>query len=197
MHDFSRPVYAENAPDRSATNLPKDPPEKPMKIRLIIALVGLAISFALPTFAQQTNTPDPQLRQQLDALAKSFEDAWNSNDAVALAALFTEDAVLVNDSGPVNGREAIKKYYTDLFQNVHFSNNVTTYAPESPHIVCPNCDEVWENGAWSMTWQVKGGDPVHGKGYHASVAVREGGVLKKRLLVSNVTPAPAAPAQTK
>jgi ketosteroid isomerase-like protein len=135
-----------------------------MKIRLLLVLVGLAIIFAVPTFAQQTNTPDPQLRQQLERLAKSFEDAWNSNDAAALAALFTEDAVLVNDSGPVNGREAIKKYYTDLFQNVHFSNNVTTYATESPHIVCPNCDEVWENGSWSMTWQVKGGDPVHGKG---------------------------------
>ena len=29
-----------------------------MKIRLVVALVGLAMSFALPTFAQQTNTPD-------------------------------------------------------------------------------------------------------------------------------------------
>src|SRR5271165_1362859 len=30
-----------------------------MKIRSVLALVGLAISFALPTFAQQTNTPSP------------------------------------------------------------------------------------------------------------------------------------------
>ena len=86
-----------------------------MKKRLIVATLGMAISFALPTFAQQTNTPDPQLRQKLLELAKNFEEAWNNNDASALAALFTEDAVLVNDSGPVNGREAIKKYYTDLF----------------------------------------------------------------------------------
>jgi hypothetical protein len=39
-----------------------------MKIRLVLALVGLAFSFALPTFSQQTNTPDPQLRQRLLAL---------------------------------------------------------------------------------------------------------------------------------
>jgi hypothetical protein len=32
-----------------------------------------------------------------------------------------------------------------------------------------------------MTWQVKGGDPVQGKGYHASIAVREDGVWKKRM----------------
>jgi hypothetical protein len=36
-----------------------------MKIRSLLALVGLAISFALPAFAQQTNAPDPQLRQQI------------------------------------------------------------------------------------------------------------------------------------
>jgi len=36
-----------------------------MKIRSLLALVGLAISFALPAFAQQTNPPDPQLRQQI------------------------------------------------------------------------------------------------------------------------------------
>jgi hypothetical protein len=163
-----------------------------MKKRLIIALLGFAIGFALPTFAQQTNAPDPQLRQKLLELAKKFEDAWNDNDATALAALFTEDAVLVNDSGPVNGREAIKKYYTDLFQNVHFSNNQTTYSdPNCPHVIGTDGKEMWENGEWSVTWQVKGSDPVHGKGYHASVAVLEGGALKKRLLINNVTPPPA------
>jgi hypothetical protein len=50
-----------------------------MKIRLLLALVGLATSFALPTFAQQTNTQDPQLRQELLALAKKFEEAWDNN----------------------------------------------------------------------------------------------------------------------
>jgi hypothetical protein len=43
--------------------------------------VGLAISFALPAFAQQTNTPDPQLRQQLVALIKVHTDALDKNDA--------------------------------------------------------------------------------------------------------------------
>jgi hypothetical protein len=40
-----------------------------MKIRSLIALVGLAISFALPAFAEQTNTPNPQLRQQIVPLS--------------------------------------------------------------------------------------------------------------------------------
>jgi len=43
----------------------------------LVALAGLAISFALPTFAQQTNTPDPQLRQRLVEVIKKHGDAMN------------------------------------------------------------------------------------------------------------------------
>ena len=164
-----------------------------MKIRSVVALVGLAISFALPSFAQQTNTPDPELRQALLALAKKFENAWNNNDAVALAALFTKDAVLVEQSGAVNGREAIEKHYAEVFQNVHFSDNHTMYNDpnsNSPHVIGTDGNMMWENGEWSVTWQAKGGEPVQGKGFHASIAVREDGVWKKRMVMVNVTPAP-------
>ena len=61
-----------------------------MKTRLLIALAGLAISLASPTFSQQTNTPDPQLRQRLLAAIEKHADAMNKNDAAAAAALFTE-----------------------------------------------------------------------------------------------------------
>ena len=80
-----------------------------MKIRLLFALVGLAISFALPTFAQQTNTPDPQLRERLITRIKTHTDALDKNDAAAVAANFTEDAVSVEQDGPAFGREAIEK----------------------------------------------------------------------------------------
>ena len=162
-----------------------------MKLRLL-ALIGFLLSFVLATFAQQANTPDLQLRQQLLALAKKFEEAWNNNDSAALAELFTKDAVLVEQAGPVYGREAIEKHYADLFQNVHFSNNLITYNdPDSPHIIGTDGNETWENGEWSMTYQVKGSDPLEIKGYHASIAVCEGGVWKKRMLISNITLAPA------
>jgi hypothetical protein len=48
-----------------------------------------------------------------------------------------------------------------------------------------------------MTWQAKGGEPVHAKGYHASIAVRDGGVWKKRMVIVNTTPTPTPPAATK
>src|SRR3981081_3658273 len=70
-----------------------------MKIRLLFALVGLAISFALPTFAQQKETVDPQTTQKMLAIGKAYDEGENANDADAIAALFTEDAVFVTDRG--------------------------------------------------------------------------------------------------
>jgi ketosteroid isomerase-like protein len=170
-----------------------------MKTRSLLALVGLAISFALPAFAQQTNAPDPQLREALVALAKKFDDAYNNNDATALAALYTENAVEVTDQGPIYGREAIKKHFADVFQKVHFSNHLITIDQDSPHAIGTAGNEMWETGGWGCTINVQGqsGDPIQLKGYHSSIAVREGDAWKKQMITWNVTPAPAVPAQTK
>lgn len=46
----------------------------------------------------------------LDALTQKTDEAYNDGDATALAALYTEDAVLVTDAGPIYGRKAIEKH---------------------------------------------------------------------------------------
>ena len=82
-----------------------------MKKRLVVALIGLTISFAVPAFAQQKDSVDTQIIEQLAALDQENDEAFSNGDAVAMAATYTEDAVLVNDTGPVYGREAIEKHY--------------------------------------------------------------------------------------
>ena len=46
-----------------------------------------------------------------------------------MAALYTEDAVLVNEAGPIYGRDAIEKYYARLFQHVQFANHASEPDP--------------------------------------------------------------------
>jgi hypothetical protein len=65
-----------------------------MKMRLLFALVGWAISFALPINAQQKDTADPKMVQQRDllgvvsaldefgALSQKLDEAYNKNDGV-------------------------------------------------------------------------------------------------------------------
>ena len=66
-----------------------------MKIRLVVALVGMAISFVVSVFAQENDTVSPQSRQELEAVDTKLDQAINKNDAAAAAALFTEDAILM------------------------------------------------------------------------------------------------------
>src|SRR6516162_11484380 len=116
-----------------------------IKRPLFLAVAGLALGFALPTFAQQTNTPDPQLREQIVALLDKFTEAWNSNDAAALAALYTQDAVFCggDGSGPHYGREAIEKHFAEGFKLFHFSNHVVTPDQHSPHLMGTAGNEAW------------------------------------------------------
>jgi ketosteroid isomerase-like protein len=83
-----------------------------MKMRLV-ALAGLAISFALPSFAQQQNTVDPEVREQIEAAVKKHEEAYNKYDAAAYAALYTPDAIEVlswqSEGGATVGQQAIEK----------------------------------------------------------------------------------------
>ena len=143
-----------------------------MKNPPLLALAGLAISFAVPAFAQQTNTPDPELRRRLVALIKIHNQALDKNDAAAVAAQFTEDAILVPETGPVKGRQAIQKYYEDLFKDVRFSNDLGSVDEDSPHIIGTAGNELWATGAWTATFQGKGWGPMDFKGYWT--VIREG-----------------------
>jgi uncharacterized protein (TIGR02246 family) len=97
-----------------------------MKARLLLTLAGLAISFAVPTFAQEKEVVDPQLLQQLGALDKKSDEAFNNNDAAAVAACFTKDAVLVTPLGTFSGRQAIEIYFRGIFQQYHLSDHIST-----------------------------------------------------------------------
>jgi hypothetical protein len=58
-----------------------------MKVRLVDTLLGLAISFAVAAFAQDKDTVDPEVRQQIEGLIEEHADAVNNNDTPAIAAL--------------------------------------------------------------------------------------------------------------
>ena len=91
-----------------------------MNIRLVAALIGLAISFAFPIYAQDQNAVDPKTRQEIEAVGMQFIEAYNKHDAAAVAALYTHDAVRVdNPSGfgraLIVGRKAVEKLFETDF----------------------------------------------------------------------------------
>ncbi len=87
---------------------------------LLLILVGLAISFALPAFAQQTDTPDPQLREALVPRLKKM--TMDSSTAMPLPwPRSTQMTRFSNvERAPIYGREAIQKRYEDDFKKVNY-----------------------------------------------------------------------------
>jgi ketosteroid isomerase-like protein len=161
-----------------------------MKTRLLGALVGLAISLALPTFAQQKETVDPQIIQMLNAGDKKYIEAANNHDVAAIGALFTDDAIVNTDRGPVQGRQAIEKWYAGDFKGWQPKNVAHTI--DSVRML--GSDNLTDSGGWTETGK---GEDVTAKGYWSAVLSHQGDAWKRCVLTWNVTPAPPAPAETK
>jgi ketosteroid isomerase-like protein len=104
--------------------------EGTMKIRLVVALLGLAIGFAVPVLAQESDTVTPQTRQEVEAVDAQLDEAINNNNATAAAALFTEDAILMlpleyaaERSGIFSGRQDIEKWFVQKFTEYHVTDS--------------------------------------------------------------------------
>jgi ketosteroid isomerase-like protein len=165
-----------------------------MKIPGLLALVGLALSLVAPTVAQPKDpAADPQTTQKIRAISQAYNEAVNRNDAAAVAALFTQDAVLVSDRAVVHGRQAIEKWYADLFEALQPKELIGKPEGEAPHLIGTAGDAAYETGEWSETGQGPNGEPTQLNGYFSAVDVREGEDWKILVLTYNLTPSGPAP----
>jgi uncharacterized protein (TIGR02246 family) len=152
--------------------------EETMKIRLVVALAGLAMSFVLPAFAQQKNTVDPKIEQQIRTLAAKYDEAINKQDAAAVAALYTQDGIgQIPESkvSPGHGRQGIEKAYARWFKGWQVTNYFTTVDR-----VTPAGNEIRSFGKWSDTFKGTEGGTQGFEGHYAWFLVREGDTWKIR-----------------
>ena len=152
-----------------------------MKKCLVVALAGLAISFALPTYAQQKDMADPQTTQKLLAIGKAHMEANKNHDPAAIAAFYTRDAVFLTPDRPIIGRQAIQKWFTDLYQWWHPKNHIDKLDGNAPHLIGTAGNELWATGEFRETGQGKNSEPLPIKGYWACIYVREGDDWKIRV----------------
>jgi uncharacterized protein (TIGR02246 family) len=145
-----------------------------MEIRLVVAAVWLAISFALRAFAQQQETVDPKIAEEIRALAAKYDDAFNKNDVAAVSAFITEDAIWKTPHGTLTGRQAIEKDFDNEFRRYHL-NNLSTKFDQIDALG----NDVEAIGTWSLAFQWNG-DTKHVKGHASWVLVRDGDGWKIR-----------------
>ena len=174
-----------------------------MKTGSRLAVAGSVVCFAVPAFTQQKNIAESKTVQQGDllgvpkaidyfgALSLKLEEAFKKNDASAIAALFTEDGILVASDGMVSGRQAIEKRYADIFQQWP----ITTFSDQRCQLNAID-NAVWSDGESWSTLQSETG-PKFEKGYWSAIYVPEGDDWKIRMLTISEHPQPAPAAEGK
>ena len=86
--------------------------------------------------------------------------------------------------GPIIGRQAIQKWYTDLYQWLHPKDHIDKL--DGPvHLICTASNELWATWEWRETGQDKTGEPIPIKGYSAYIYVREADDWKIRMCAWN------------
>jgi ketosteroid isomerase-like protein len=147
------------------------------QVAAFLALALLVIVYAI--FSSRRPEPKPLVAlEQLKALTKKTGEAFTKGDAEALAALYTDDAVLVNEKGTIYGREAIEKYWADFFKQFHFISHLDMADHNSPHSLGTAGDEAWSNGQWTVTFEYNNGAPTQAKGYWLKIYRLEGDTWK-------------------
>jgi uncharacterized protein (TIGR02246 family) len=148
-----------------------------MKMRLRFALAALAIGLALRAFALSGSLAgDAKALDEFMALGMKVSEAYNTNDAAALAALFTEDAIYVAPEGVFVGRQAIEKAFVDVFQRWHPTN----FMSEGNKLNAIGND-AWAVGQWWCTLESQNG-AVFARGYWSALYLREGDAWKILML---------------
>ena len=147
-----------------------------MNKRFVVSVVGLATSLALPTFAQQKETVDQEVRQQIEAAYIQFCDAHNKHDAAAMVTLYAQDGVQIRSwesgGGLVSGQQALEKWYAS-----EFASSPGEFVGKLVQVY-PVGDEISAISEWKE-WKMGG--------YKALIYVREGDTWKIRLEYVNLS----------
>jgi ketosteroid isomerase-like protein len=149
-----------------------------MKTGVAVALVGLAISFVLPTLAQQKEGIDPKIDQQIRMLAAKFDEAINRHEAVAVTELYTQDGVGEIPESKVSaghGQQGIEKAYARWFKNWNIHNYFSTV----DRVIAVG-NEIRSFGKWSDSFKGIEGSTTNFEGHYSWILIREGDTWKIR-----------------
>lgn len=152
-----------------------------MRARLLLIVTSLAVRFTTP--ALTADLPgDVKTLDELKALGTKYVEACNQNDPAALAALFTEDAMLVTPEKLISGRPAIQRWYADEFQRWCATN----YTLQWNKLTAVGHDAWAVVGEWWNTVQGPNG-PSEVRGFYSAIYAFEGDAWKIRMSMYNVS----------
>jgi uncharacterized protein (TIGR02246 family) len=180
-------VHAVSLPSLLAFERSQPENQEGTMLRLFVVASLLAIGLVIPAAAELISEHDA--RQAGETIVQAYNKAGRAKDAAGLAAVYAENAILVMPDGPLVGRAAIEKYFSNAFKVF------TLEAAQLDRVsMIADGQVMLRNGSFTGTVQGPNGvSPV--KGYWATTDVREGGAWKIRLEEDNMTTLPTSSEQ--
>jgi uncharacterized protein (TIGR02246 family) len=162
--------------------------------------VGAFVVTSMLTFTGCQTAPKPEAKRDaaadtaaITALNNQSAAAFNANDAAAVAATFTDDAIMMPENqAAVEGRAAIQAWYAAMFK-------YDVKSADTPLEIQVAGDWAYERGNGTVTATPKSGKPITISLKYLRVIKRQadGSWKGYRLIVNSNNPPPAATAKKK
>ena len=157
---------------------------------LAVILIGFAAGPVDPAAGQQkeaSETRQPRnllgsvkALEEFEALGSKYVQAFNRNDAAAMAALYADDGIAITPDGWFEGHDAIQQWYESMFRRWQPSKSLW-----QTERLTGTDNEAWQIGRWFGTVQTNTG-PVSATGLWSFEYVRVGNEWKIRSAAYNV-----------
>ena len=160
---------------------------------LALVLTGFAAGLVGLAAGQQQETTQPETHQwrnllgdvrsldEFKTLQSDYTQAFDRNDAVAMAGFYADDGIAVTPDGWFFGRDAIEQWYQYMFQR---------WQPSQSLWQCERLtgtdNEAWGIGHWFGTVQTEKG-PMSASGLWSTEYVRVGTAWKIRSATFSVS----------
>ncbi len=145
----------------------------------------LALTLAVPFLvscekaAKDTTAEDSQA---IKAASKQWVDAFNQGDAAALAALYTEEAKLLEPNSPlIVGRDSIQAIFQGFFDTGALELQLTVIE------LSVNGDMAHRVGKYTLTIQPEEGEAISDNGKYVEIWKRENGTWKMDVDIWNTS----------
>jgi uncharacterized protein (TIGR02246 family) len=133
-------------------------------LRVVCPMI-VSLLIAAPVFAQGS---DPAMEK----LRSDYEQAWKNGDAKALATLYTEDCLSVNQFGVVTrGRAGIEKLMTENFAGPYKGSTIAIKLGAA-QAVTP--DIAVGEGTYSVLGAGPDGKPMTWRGHYVNTLIKKG-----------------------
>jgi ketosteroid isomerase-like protein len=132
----------------------------------VLYVLCCLLAFAIPASASD-------VKQEAEKVASAFTESFNKQDSVGVAAVFADDAIAINPLGP---RKDIAALYSGLFK-AGFNHSEVTVGEAWPF-----GEGAIAIGEYVNTGKKPSGEAIEIKGRWSATYVREGGVLKIKMI---------------